>query len=97
MKRVTVLFEDESLYRQLKAEAAREGRPVKEVLAEAVSEWLRTRSVTLSAADRKRWQEALDGLAEIRRGQPVRSLIDDTLAELREEYSRPPGDRSGEF
>lgn len=44
LKRVTILFDDEQLYRELKAEAAKEGRPVKEVVAEALSDWLTRRS-----------------------------------------------------
>ncbi len=34
MKRIPVPFDDERLYRQVKAEAAKEGRPVKEAVAE---------------------------------------------------------------
>ena len=88
MKQVTVVFEDERLYRRLEAEAAKEGRPVEAVVAEVVSQWLRSRSEKLSDADRRRRQEALLGLDEIRRSLPVSQRIDDTVAELREERSR---------
>ena len=39
-KRMTVIFEDEALYTALKVEAARRGRHAKDIVAEAVSEWL---------------------------------------------------------
>jgi hypothetical protein len=37
---MTVIFEDEALYTALKVEAARKGRHAKDIVAEAVSEWL---------------------------------------------------------
>jgi hypothetical protein len=37
---MTVIFEDEALYTALKVEAARTGRHAKDIVAEAVSEWL---------------------------------------------------------
>ena len=42
-KRMTVIFEDEELYKALKVEAARMGRHAKDIVAEAVSEWLEAR------------------------------------------------------
>ncbi len=39
-KRMTVVFDDEELYRALKIEAARSGRPAKDIVADAVREWL---------------------------------------------------------
>ena len=86
MKRVTLLFEDESLYRTIEAEAAREGRSVKEVVEEALRDWLRIRAKP-SPADRTRELEALQKADEIRDSQPVRWLIDESLAEIREERS----------
>ncbi|MBI4492760.1 MAG: hypothetical protein HY690_08225, partial [Chloroflexi bacterium] len=77
MKRVTVLFDDERLYRDLKAEAAKEGRPVKDVVAEAVSDWLRRRTA-LSPAERERRQRALRLADELRARQPVQETIEDT-------------------
>ena len=41
-KRMTVIFEDEALYTALKVEAARKGRHAKDIVAEAVREWLET-------------------------------------------------------
>ena len=86
VKRVTVLFDDERLYRALKAEAAKEGRPVKEVVAEALSDWLRRRTA-LSPEDRERWQATLRRADELRRRQPVADTIDETLAAIRAERS----------
>ena len=42
-KRMTVIFEDEALYTALKVEAARTGRYAKDIIAEAVAEWLEAR------------------------------------------------------
>ena len=42
-KRMTVIFEDEALYIALKVEAARKGRHAKDIVAEAVREWLEAR------------------------------------------------------
>ena len=42
-KRMTVIFEDEALYTALKVEAARKGRHAKDIVAEAVREWLEAR------------------------------------------------------
>ena len=40
---MTVIFEDEALYTALKVEAARKGRYAKDIVAEAVREWLEAR------------------------------------------------------
>ncbi|MBI4218770.1 MAG: hypothetical protein HY682_01405 [Chloroflexi bacterium] len=42
-KRMTVIFDDEALYTALKVEAARKGRHAKDIVAEAVQEWLEAR------------------------------------------------------
>ena len=42
-KRMTVIFEDDALYTALKVEAARSGRYAKDIVAEAVREWLEAR------------------------------------------------------
>ena len=42
-KRMTVIFEDDALYTALKVEAARKGRHAKDIVAEAVSEWMEAR------------------------------------------------------
>ena len=40
MKRMTVIFEDEALYTAVKVEAARRNRPLKDIVTEALREWL---------------------------------------------------------
>ncbi|MBI2911368.1 MAG: hypothetical protein HYY05_04440 [Chloroflexi bacterium] len=40
MKKVTVVFEDEFLYRALKVRAAADGRTLREVISEAMERWL---------------------------------------------------------
>jgi hypothetical protein len=86
VKRITILFDDERLYRDLKAEAAKEGRTVKDMVAEALTDWLQRRTV-LSAADREKRQRALLLLDELRARQPMQDTIEDTLEEIREERS----------
>ncbi|HLF04343.1 MAG TPA: hypothetical protein VI855_03915 [Dehalococcoidia bacterium] len=56
-KRMTVIFEDEALYTALKVEAARKGRHAKDIIAEALREWLEARED----------EEARAGLEEARR------------------------------
>ena len=60
-KRMTVIFEDEELYTALKVEAARKGRHAKDIVAEAVHEWLEAREDAELRADlegrRVEWKE----------------------------------------
>jgi hypothetical protein len=84
MRRVTLLLDDERLYREIKAAAAKDGRPVKDVIAEALGDWLRRRT-GLSAADRARRQAALEQLDALRARQPVQATVEETLAALRDE------------
>ena len=42
-KRMTVLFDGKELYTELKVVAARTGRHAKDIVAEAVREWLETK------------------------------------------------------
>ena len=39
-RRMTVVFDDEELYTSLKVEAARRHRPAKDIVAEALREWI---------------------------------------------------------
>ena len=55
-KRMTVVFDDEELYTALKVEAARRGWHAKDIVAEAVREWL----------EDKEDQELRSGLEEAR-------------------------------
>ena len=57
---MTVIFEDEALYTALKVEAARKGRHAKDIVAEAVREWLEAREDEELRADldeiRREWE-----------------------------------------
>ena len=86
MKRVTILFDDEGLYRTVKAEAARDGKPVKDAVSEALRAWLAGRAA-LSPEQRERRSAALRDLDEIRSRQPVGTSVEDLLEELRAERS----------
>lgn len=55
-KRMTVIFEDEALYTAVKVEAARKGRHAKDIVTEAVREWLEARED----------EELREGLEEVR-------------------------------
>ena len=39
-KRMTVVFDDEDLYKAIKFEAVRTGRPAKDLISQAMREWL---------------------------------------------------------
>ncbi|MSQ14775.1 MAG: hypothetical protein EXR50_02800 [Dehalococcoidia bacterium] len=88
MKRITMLFDDETLYKRLKVEAAKEGRPVKAVVAEAISDWLRKRG-EVSAEVTQRRLDALRSSKELRAAQTQQTgeTILDTLDWLREQRS----------
>ena len=55
-KRMTIVFDNEELYTALKVEAIRRGRYAKDIVAEAVREWL----------EAKEDEELRSGLAEAR-------------------------------
>ncbi|MBI4493575.1 MAG: hypothetical protein HY690_12365 [Chloroflexi bacterium] len=61
MKRMTVLFEDESLYTAVKVEAARLNRPLKDLVTEALRQWLAAREdaelLPAIEAARAEWRE----------------------------------------
>ena len=65
-KRMTVIFEDEGLYTALKVEAVRKGQPAKDIVAQAVREWLEAREDEELRADledaRREWER--DGDSE---------------------------------
>ena len=82
MKRITILFDDEYIYRDLKAEAAKEGRSVKDVVAEALSAWLASRG-GLTQSQRQRRLDALRESDAIRQRHPVRNVVEEMLEEVR--------------
>ena len=56
-KGMTVVFDDEELYRALKEEAARRGCPAKDIVAGAVREWLEDGELEGELAEaRLEWQ-----------------------------------------
>ncbi len=61
MKRMTVIFEDEGLYTAIKVEAARRNRALKDLVTEAVREWLANQEdlelAPVIAAARDEWRE----------------------------------------
>lgn len=84
MKRITILFDNEAIYREMKAEAAKEGRPVKDLVAEVLTDWLRRRPKVSPEVTARR-SEALRLSKELLEGMPVREgVILETLDEIRE-------------
>ena len=75
-KRMTVVFDDEELYTELKVAAARTGRHAKDLVAEAVREWLETKEDEELRQDldeaRTEWenQGGIEAQAFFRRMQP---------------------------
>jgi len=51
VKRMTVIFEDDALYTELKVAAARRGCHAKDIVSEAVREWLETQEDAELGAD----------------------------------------------
>lgn len=86
MKRITILFDEEQLYREVKAAAAREGRAVKEVVAEALDEWLTARRGQISLEAQRRRQQALLAADDLRkRLPPAPRPSEEVLREIRDE------------
>jgi hypothetical protein len=86
MKRVTVLFDDDDLYRSVKAEAAREGRTVKDVVAEALRGWLRRQRDRISPEEAEQRGRAIEALGRISIQVPA-GYVSDLLEEIRNERS----------
>jgi hypothetical protein len=88
MRRITVLFDDEQIYRDVKAEAAKEGRPVKDVVSEALRDWLRRHSGRISEQDRARRRRSLEEADRLRaelKGRDMGETIQDALDAVRNE------------
>ena len=86
-KRLNVVFDDESLYRALKVEAARRGVPAKTIVADALARWLN------ASDDEEDLRVSLDALADYRENgglpaEQVHAEIDRVLVD-RERASRP--------
>ena len=83
--KVTFALEDEELYRAIKVEAARSGRSVREIVEEALGEWLERREET---EDR---EAAAAALAEYERdgGVAADEYFRGRAAEVAERYGSP--------
>ncbi len=85
MKRVTIVFDDDELYRAVKIEAARTGRTVKEL----VTETLRTRFVgrdRMTEEEKERFRLALEACDRVRAmQQPSDINIVEEIRAMREE------------
>ncbi|MBI4304749.1 MAG: hypothetical protein HY678_00370 [Chloroflexi bacterium] len=61
-RRMTIIFDDEDLYRALKVESARKGRYAKDIIAEALREWLESKEEAELEADldeaRREWERS---------------------------------------
>jgi hypothetical protein len=88
MRRVTVLFDDEQIYRDVKAEAAKEGRPVKDVVAEALQDWLRRHGGVgeEELARRLRVLQEADKFRAQMRGRHMSETIEEALEAMRNEH-----------
>jgi plasmid stability protein len=82
MKRIVILFDDDALYRAVKAEAAREGRSVKDVVAEALNTWLHGRTA-MNAEQRKAALQVLQELDRLRETLPRTDEVQATIDEIR--------------
>jgi len=51
MRKVTVVFDDDELYKAIKVEAAKRMRPIKELIAEALELWLEIQEEREDLAD----------------------------------------------
>ena len=77
-KRMTVIFEDEELYTALKVEAARKGRHAKDIVAEAVREWLETKEDEELRADLEEARQEWERQGGVDAGESFRDLNADS-------------------
>ena len=70
-KRMTVVFDDEELYTALKVEAVRRHVPAKDIVADALKDWLQLQE------DREDVADAEEALAEYERegGIPIEDIL----------------------
>lgn len=84
--KVTIAFHDDELYRSIKVIAARSGRQIRDVVEEALEEWLESRE---DAEDIAVSEEAI---AAIERGEGIDAdaFFERLVAEGRVEYRADP-------
>ncbi len=90
MKRVTIAFDDETLYRTIKVEAARSGRTTKEIVVEALRDWLerKTRLTPEESAKRHKALELADQVRAMMKSQGISVDVVKDLHAAREERAR---------
>ena len=84
--KVTIAFRDDELYRSIKVIAARSGRQIRDVVEEALAEWLETRETAEDIAVSR------EAIAAIERGEGIdaNAFFEKMVAEGRVEYRTDP-------
>ncbi len=84
--KVTIALRDDALYRSVKVAAARTGRQIRDVVEEALTEWLESRETAEDVA------ASADAIAAHERGEGVDAdaFFDRMIAEGRVEYRVDP-------
>lgn len=84
--KVTIAFRDDALYRSVKVAAARTGRQIRDVVEEALAEWLESRETAEDIALSR------EGIAAYERGEGIdaNAFFERMVAEGRVEYSPDP-------
>jgi hypothetical protein len=86
MRHINISIADDHLVDELEAAAEAQGRSLEAMIADALGDWLRSRP-SASLNDRQRELAVLRSLDEIRLRQPQRRVVEDLLAEVRDERS----------
>ena len=84
--KVTIAFRDDELYRSIKVIAARSGRQIRDVVEEALTEWLESRETAEDIVMSR------EGIAAYERGAGIdaNAFFQRMVAEGRVEYSPDP-------
>ncbi len=84
--KVTIALRDEALYRSVKVAAARTGRQIRDVVEEALTEWLESRETAEDVA------ASADAVAAHERGEGIDAdaFFDRMIAEGRVKYQADP-------
>lgn len=84
--KVTIALRDEALYRSVKVAAARTGRQIRDVVEEALTEWLESRETAEDVT------ASTDAIAAHERGEGIDAdaFFDRMIAEGRVEYQADP-------
>jgi plasmid stability protein len=84
--KVTIAFRDDELYRSIKVIAARSGRQIRDVVEEALAEWLESRETADDIAVSR------EAIAALERGEGIdaNAFFERMVAEGRVEYHADP-------